>query len=442
MFTKKLFKLGALLVVLLITFGALSFAQTTYYVNNDIGLDGYNGLSPTVGGAPTGPKRTIANAVSAAVNNDIIVIALTGSNYTDDLNTNGKTLTFNTSGGMPVVANIIISDATIFGGPIALTGAGTLTLSAAVTNANNITINDGGTISRGAGSLDVAPVFAGKASLIYTASKTIGPEMPTAAAVMTNLTVSGAITVTVNKTLQMSGVLAVNNAGGILALAGNVLTITNTTASPNHDITGQVTATSGGGIVASTTTGIVTFINGGKLPGLTASATTGGVVVNGPVSITGSVTDNAGALTLTTPAGASGITGSLTNAGSGTVTVSSALTIGGNVANTSTGIIAFANVNVTINGNLVNSGALSNTDNATQIANQADINFGDAVIVVGGSVTNSVGFTGTTSGTAANKGGFLNCGNINFASTGNAVTITGLVTNSSIWYFYFNWSYS
>lgn len=431
MFTKKLFKLSALLFVLLITVAALSFAGTAYYVNNDIGLDGYNGLSPTVGVVPIGPKRTIANAVSASSSGDTIYIARTGSDYTDDLNTNGKTLTFYTSNGTPVVANIIIADATTFGGPIALTGAGTLTLSAAVTNANNITINDGGTISRGAGSLDVAPVFAGKAALIYTASKTIGPEMPTATTVMSNLTVSGAITVTVNKSLQMSGILAVNNAGGILALAGNTLTITNTTANPNHDITGQVTATSGGGIVASTTTGIVTFINGGKLPGLTTSATTGGVVVNGPVSMTGSVTDNAGALTLTTPTGASGITGSLTNSGSGTVTVSSSLTIGGNLANTSTGIITFANVNVTVNGNVVNSGALSNTDNATQIANQAYITFGDAVITIGGNVTNSVSFAGTTSGVLANKGGFANCGNINFASTGNAVAITGLVTNSS-----------
>jgi hypothetical protein len=429
MFTKKLFKLSALLVVLLVTFGALSFAQTTYYVNNDIGLDGYNGLSPTVGAVPTGPKRTIANAVSAAVNGDIIIIAQTGSNYTDDLSTGSKTLTFNSSNGTPVVANITIGAATIFTGPIAV--AGTLTLTDAVTGANNITINDGGNIIRGAGSVDVAPVFAGKAALTYTATKTIGPELPTAAAVMTNLTVSGAITVTVNRSIQMNGILAVNNASGILALAGNTLTITNTTATVNHDITGTVTATSGGGIVASTTTGTVTFINGGKLPGLTTSATTGAVVVGGPVSMTGSVIDNAGALTLTTPTGTSGITGSLTNNGSGTVTVSATLTIGGNVSNTSTGVITFAAVAIIVNGNVTNSGALSNTDNATQIANAANISFGNAAIIIGGTVTNSVSFAGTTSGIAANAGGFLTSGNIAFASTTSAVTITGLVTNSS-----------
>ena len=429
MFTKKLFKLSALLVVLLVTFGALSFAQTTYYVNNDIGLDGYNGLSATIGAVPTGPKRTIANAVAAAVNGDIIVIAQTGHDYADDLNTAGKTLTFNSSNGTPVVANIIIDAATTFTGPVAV--AGTLTLTAAVTNANNITINDGGNIIRGAGSVDVAPVFAGKATLTYTAAKTIGPEMPTATTVLTNFTVTGAITVTVNRSIQMSGTLVVDNASGVLALAGNTLTITNTTATVNHNITGTVTATSGGGIVASTTTGVVTFINGGKLPSLTTSATSGSVVVNGPVSITGSVTDNAGALTLTTPTGASGITGSLTNSGSGTVTVSATLTIGGNVANTATGIITFANVNVTVNGNVVNSGALSNTDNATQIANKANILFGNAVITIVGNVTNSVSFAGTTTGTAANAGGFLNSGNIAFASTGTAVAITGLVTNSS-----------
>ena len=432
MFTKKLFKLSALLVVLLVTFGALSFAQTTYYVNNDIGLDGYNGLSATIGAVPTGPKRTIANAVAAAVDGDIISIALTGSNYADDLNTAGKKLTFNSSNGSPVVANIIIDAATTFAGPVGV--AGTLTLTDAVTGANNITIKDGATISRGAGSVDVAPVFAGKAALIYTAAVTIGPEMPTAAAVMTNLTVSGANKVTVNRSIQMSGLLVINTAtSGILALGGNTLTMTNVDAAATHTITGNVTATSGGGIVASTNKGLVTFAGAGGLPSLTTSTTdaAGAFVVNGPLAITGSVIDNAGPLTLTTPTGASGITGSLTNNGSGTVTVSATLTIGGNVVNTSTGVITFAAVAITVNGNVINSGALSNTDNATQIANKANILFGDAVIVIGGNVTNSVSFAGTTTGTAANAGGFLTSGNIAFASTGSTVTITGLVTNSS-----------
>jgi len=86
------------------------------------------------------------------------------------------------------------------------------------------------------------------------------------------------------------------------------------------------------------------------------------------------------------------------------------------------------NVNVTVNGNVVNSGAFEHTDNATQIANKANILFGNAVITIVGNVTNSVSFAGTTTVRAANAGGFLNSGNIAFASTGTAVAITGLVT--------------
>jgi hypothetical protein len=85
----KLFKIGALLVVLTMVLGLTAFAQTTWYVNNGpTGNDGRNGLSPTIpvpDDNVTGPKKTIGGAQGAiAASNstsDIIVVANTGIPY-------------------------------------------------------------------------------------------------------------------------------------------------------------------------------------------------------------------------------------------------------------------------------------------------------------------------------------------------------------------------
>jgi hypothetical protein len=395
-------------------------------------LDGYNGLSATVTGAPgVGPKLTVANAIAAAVNGDIISVANTGVAY-GAVNTSGKTLTFTSTGGTPVVGNITIDAATIFTGPYNLSGTSTLLLTTgAVTGASNITVATGGTIQRNAGSLDSAPVFAGLVNLQYDATKTIGPEFPSATGVLNNLTVNGAITVTVNAVRDMKGTLVVNNAGGILALGANTLTLTNTTAAPNHNIVGAVTATSTGGLSVSTTTGNVTFIGGGTIPSITTSATTGLINVNGPVAISGSVTVNAGNTTLSTPTGVNGLTGSLINNGAGTVTVALTMTIGGNVSNTSSGIINFPAATIIVTGNVSNSGSFSNTSATTQLGPIGNINFGAGITTISGTLTNSASFSGSSSGTGGAAGGFTNSGNITFAATTQLVTVTGLITNST-----------
>ncbi|MHB8580368.1 MAG: FlgD immunoglobulin-like domain containing protein [Ignavibacteriaceae bacterium] len=427
---KNFLKTVLALVVVTILVSTTTFAQTTYYVNDQTGLDGYNGLSPTTGGPGVGPKLTIDNAIAAASNGDIISIANTGVAYTD-LTTGGKTLTFTTTGGTPVINSVTIGGNTSLSGPFALAGTGTLTLTAgAVTNANNITINSGGTISVAAGTLDVAPAFAGTANLAYTAGYTTGPEFPTAASVLNNLTISGGA-VTLSASGQVNGTL---NAGSNLILGNNILTLNNATGGGiTHTNAGNITSNSGGGLVVDMTGAgsNVTFNPGvGTLPNLTVSGAGQTLTVNGPAAISGNVTVNSGSVALSTPTGAGGITGSLLNNGTGTVTVTLAMTIGGNVANNSTGVINFANVNITVNGNVTNNGTLNNTSNTAQIANSGNINFGNAVISISGTLTNSPSFSGTTSGSGANNGGFSNCGNITFASTTNNVTVTGLVTNS------------
>lgn len=80
---KKLFFMLTFVVLL----GTTAFAQTTWYVNNQIGNDGRNGFSPTIPSPDdgiTGPKKTIGGAQGAVAESnagDIIVVAYTGVPY-------------------------------------------------------------------------------------------------------------------------------------------------------------------------------------------------------------------------------------------------------------------------------------------------------------------------------------------------------------------------
>jgi hypothetical protein len=122
-------------------------SATTFYVNNKTGLDSYNGLSPTVGGTGVGPKLTIAGAIVSAVNGDTITVASTGISYSE-LNTDGKSLIFNSSGGVAIITTMMINNPTKFIGPYALDSTGTMTLNSSLTIANNMTMYSGCTIRR------------------------------------------------------------------------------------------------------------------------------------------------------------------------------------------------------------------------------------------------------------------------------------------------------
>ncbi len=94
------------------------------------------------------------------------------------------------SGGLN---NLLINNAAgiTLGG--AVTVNGTLTLSnGLLTNGANLTMATGSTISRLAGSLYAAPVFAGTVNLIYTGAPAIstGKELPTGTSVLNNLTLN------------------------------------------------------------------------------------------------------------------------------------------------------------------------------------------------------------------------------------------------------------
>jgi autotransporter-associated beta strand protein len=138
--------------------------------------------------------------------------------------TNG-TLSFNTASSYGVLPGVTYwptsnspKNVTVMGAGITLNGAmssipNTLTLTAGnVTNANNLTLGNGATISREAGSLSGTPTFGTTVNVTYTGSTpvTTGTEIPSSSSVLQNLTFSnvGGVTLgtdaTVNATLALS----------------------------------------------------------------------------------------------------------------------------------------------------------------------------------------------------------------------------------------------
>ncbi|MBI3587387.1 MAG: hypothetical protein HY088_09685, partial [Ignavibacteriales bacterium] len=80
--TRNIFKLGSLLMLVLMIVSVTAFAQQrTWYVNSAIGSDGYDGQSATVTPPTIGPKKTINRAITEANTGDIIVVATTGVIY-------------------------------------------------------------------------------------------------------------------------------------------------------------------------------------------------------------------------------------------------------------------------------------------------------------------------------------------------------------------------
>ena len=75
MFTKNLFKLSALLVVLVLLVAANTFAQlSTVYVDVTNGSDTYSGANATNNPPNAGPKATIGGGLSAVASGGTIIL--------------------------------------------------------------------------------------------------------------------------------------------------------------------------------------------------------------------------------------------------------------------------------------------------------------------------------------------------------------------------------
>lgn len=460
--TKNFLRLAALVVVLVMAFSAFAVAQTTYYVNVVTGLDGYNGLSPTVTGVPgVGPKQTIANAITAASPGDIVTIDYGNGNLYNENVTVTKKLTFGTSNnsgsGTPQVVSWTINNANAspdntvtFTGAIKINAGLTLT-QGSVIGAGNLTV--GGFVSRAAQSnsasatVDAQLNYTGDVNFFYVTggfNMTTGLELVpgTNTTNFNNLTTTGAGIVTLNEAKTMKGVLAT---AGPLALGGFTFSINGGNA---HTVGGNVT----NGTLAFTMSGASSVTGNFNLPHVTAttSGTTAYTLTLNTNTSIGNITANSVASVNAAAAGGVGQTvGAVVNSGSGTITLGGALNIT-SLSNSSSGVITLTaagavsvtgDVNQSGSGSILFNSATSNTiggsvtnspslalTNATVSAasNRGVIRFvGDVPATISGSLSVTTTITGATGAAPTN---WTNAGEVSFGAAASLVTITGSLT--------------
>ncbi|MEM3092053.1 MAG: hypothetical protein QXD05_02930, partial [Candidatus Pacearchaeota archaeon] len=448
-------KLNKLFLVLtfLVLLGTTAFAQVTWYVNNQIGNDGRNGLSATIpdpDDGVTGPKKTIGGtqgAIAESNAGDIIVVANTGTDYSTTTGEPGtivvnKQLTFQSTGGAVGIASLLqintgaLANKAIFNsGQFTLKGGLTLT-SGTLDNPNGLVTVNGGTITVGAVATTTKVTgqlsFSGSVNWVYNAAYTTGDEFPNTGGTVNNFTTTAAVTVKSNASVTVNGII---NTGAALNLGGNNWTVSGANA---HTIGGNVT----NGTLTFNMSGNASVAGAFTLPNVVATSSSGTPTLdlNGPTAITGTLTvQNAASVsssgnTITT-LGTTGFTGDvLVLSGTGMVNLGTALaTVHGNVLlNASTTAAAGSSITfggaVTINGSVTNRATLTVSNaNTWNGATSGRITFPDAAIVITGNVVNDITITGSYGGNT-DVDGF---GNIVFQNTNTNVTINGAINNTS-----------
>lgn len=444
-----------LMLTFLVLLGTTTFAQVTWYVNNQIGNDGRNGLSATIpdpDDGVTGPKKTIGGtqgAIAESNEGDIIVVANTGTDYgtvTGEPATIvvNKQLTFQSTGGNVNIASLLqintsaLAKKAIFNsGQFTLKGGLTLT-QGTLDNPNGLVTVSGGTITVGAIATTTKVTgqlaFSGSVNWQYNANYTTGDEFPNTGGSINNLTTGAGVALTVKSgaNITVNGTITT---GGALNLGGNTWTVAGANA---HTIGGNVT----NGTLIFNMSGNASVAGAFTLPNVVATSSTGTPTLdlNGPTAITGTLTvQNAASVTSSgntiTTLGTAGFTGDvLVLSGTGTVNLGTALaTVNGNVLlNSSTTAAAGSSITfggaVTINGSVTNRATLTVSNAGTwNGATSGRITFPDAAIVITGNVVNDITITGSY-GTTTDVDGF---GNIVFQNTGTNVTINGAINNTS-----------
>lgn len=286
------------MLTLFVVLGTTMFAQSTWYVNSDIGNDGRNGLSatiPTPDDFVTGPKRTIggaAGALAASNAGDIIVLAYTGINYSTST---GEPATISVTGvrtfqsiqgtnagtpgagtNSPAITSIFqvntaaaANAVTFNSGEVKLSGGLTLTTGTLVNTSDLVTVSGTITRSDADATVDGQLKYSGNVDFNYNsgAAITVGDEFPTTFK-FRHFTSTGAGTVvTIDRSVSMSGVIT--NADDV-DLDGNTITITNSVVAV-HAVTGNI---DNGKLDFQLGGGNVTVNGAGDLPSVNATTTT------------------------------------------------------------------------------------------------------------------------------------------------------------------------
>lgn len=448
------------MLTFVVLLGTTAFAQTTWYVNNQIGNDGRNGFSPTIPSPDdgiTGPKKTIGGAQGAVAESnagDIIVVAYTGVPYNAGTGevafTVDKRLTFKSTGGTAVNVGVLLTlnnanaspnNTLTFDSGEFIFSAG-LTLQAGVLMNTSQLVTVSGTVTRAAAAATVSGQlkYTQPVDFSYGATMTTGDEFPASGGTLRHITTTaGNLTVKTGTSLTMTGVFTT---AGNVNLGSGVFTITNAAAA-THTLGGNVT----NGTLAFSLGGGDVAVNGAftipTVSATTSTATARTLDINGPTQITGTLTVNqlasvtSSGNTLTT-LGTAAFTGDvLTLSGTGTVNLGTSLaTVNGNVllntALSTAGLAGGATITfaaaTTVNGNVTNNATLTVTNAATWNGMTGGrIVFANAAHTITGNVVNSTSIGGAT-GATLDVDGF---GLIVFNNVATNVTINGQLNNTS-----------
>jgi hypothetical protein len=290
---------------------ATATALNNVVVNNATGvtLGGnttVNGtISFTSGNVNTGANTlTLTGAAPATGSGGYIVtgssgtIVCSGSSAQTLSNLNGVVynLTVNNANG------VTLGEADILSGTLTLT-------SGILTNTNPLTLANGVTIVRSAGTLSAVPTFGTTVNVNYTGAVTTGNELPTTASYPTalnNLTIGAAVSLNAATTVN-----------GTLALSNNLTTGSNTLT-----LTKAGTPISGSGYIVTGTTGTVNYAGSSAQTISNLNGTVYNLTVANPI----------------------------------TATVSGAITINGNLNLTNASSILAVSNNITLNGDMPGSG--------------------------------------------------------------------------------------
>jgi len=145
-----------------------------------------------------------------------------------------NTVSTTTSYEMPTVATVLTNltvnntVGVVLNAAITVNGTLALTKGVVTNTTNNVTLANGATITRAAGSLSTAPVFGATVNLFYnnSAALTTANEIPTGATVLNNLTIAGATGLVLNVPVTVNGIMLMTT--GKVTLGANNLTIAST----------------------------------------------------------------------------------------------------------------------------------------------------------------------------------------------------------------------
>lgn len=464
---KNLILLSTLVMLFTMFLGTQStYAQTTWYVDNLLGNDSWDGQYPTFSLPNHGPRKTIAGGVlpgpvgafQSAVAGDVIYVAYTGSPYiTGDGEPNPITITKKvtfrtyasgtaataTANAVNLNVGLVINNANAAGannfnqvifdnGSFNVNGDLTLTVGVLV-GGDKLTVANGQTVTRTNGSILSGQLLFGgnNINFIYNGGNaTTGLEFKAAGGTFANLTTNGANPVlTIDRSVIMTGLISLAND---LRLGSNTLTVTgnNVGHTTNSNIVGgTLVFNMDGATTLSLTAGADRTINNVTAQ---SSAGTPTLTLTGVTDVKGNILAQNSA-TVTGPA-VDSVYGTVTAQNAANITLGVATVLGGTtnfagdeVINSGTGTITTTAVKVNGNVNL-NSSAVA----PAVATGQALILFTAAApITIAGNVTNQVSFALGNNDNALNVDGGIATldGVISFPDVN--VTITGNVLDQN-----------